>query len=148
MGNNPCIPYDVCVKAFAGNEADIVHWEQVHSIYLMYLWFCIHLILCRVWCVGFFISYSDFILFSGICYFILCHILCIWICLSVCLSVVVVFRWRFIFSQNYAEALVFSICNWQYYFKLNIFIYSTTVIYYWFLLFNSSFDLSYFHSIL
>ena len=28
MGNNPCIPYDVCVHAFAGKDADIVHWEQ------------------------------------------------------------------------------------------------------------------------
>ena len=29
MGNNPCLPYDVCVKTFAGLEADIIHWEQV-----------------------------------------------------------------------------------------------------------------------
>ena len=29
MGNNPCLPYDVCVKAFAGPEADIIQWEQV-----------------------------------------------------------------------------------------------------------------------
>lgn len=28
LGNNPCMPYDVCVKYFAGNDADIVHWEQ------------------------------------------------------------------------------------------------------------------------
>lgn len=28
MGNNPCLPYDVCVKTFAGTDADIVHWEQ------------------------------------------------------------------------------------------------------------------------
>lgn len=30
MGNNPCLPYDVCVKTFAGLEADIIQWEQVH----------------------------------------------------------------------------------------------------------------------
>ena len=29
MGNNPCLPYDVCVKTFAGPEADIIQWEQV-----------------------------------------------------------------------------------------------------------------------
>lgn len=28
MGNNPCLPYDLCVHAFAGKDADIVHWEQ------------------------------------------------------------------------------------------------------------------------
>lgn len=28
MGNNPCMPYDVCVKAFSGADVDIVHWEQ------------------------------------------------------------------------------------------------------------------------
>lgn len=28
LGNNPCMPYDVCIKYFAGNDADIVHWEQ------------------------------------------------------------------------------------------------------------------------
>lgn len=28
LGNNPCIPYDVCVKFFAGEDADMVHWEQ------------------------------------------------------------------------------------------------------------------------
>eukprot|EP00596_Hydrurales_sp_CCMP1899_P007177 CAMPEP_0119044184 /NCGR_PEP_ID=MMETSP1177-20130426/29321_1 /TAXON_ID=2985 /ORGANISM="Ochromonas sp, Strain CCMP1899" /LENGTH=376 /DNA_ID=CAMNT_0007013835 /DNA_START=275 /DNA_END=1402 /DNA_ORIENTATION=+ len=28
MGNNPCLPYDVCVKAFAGVEPDMVMWEQ------------------------------------------------------------------------------------------------------------------------
>ena len=28
MGNNPCLPYDACVRTFAGPEADIVHWEQ------------------------------------------------------------------------------------------------------------------------
>ena len=29
MGNNPCLPYDVCVKTFAGPEADIIQWEEV-----------------------------------------------------------------------------------------------------------------------
>jgi hypothetical protein len=28
LGNNPCVPYDVCIKYFAGLDADIVHWEQ------------------------------------------------------------------------------------------------------------------------
>lgn len=28
LGNNPCVPYDVCVKSFAGLDADLVHWEQ------------------------------------------------------------------------------------------------------------------------
>ena len=28
MGNNPCLPYDLCPRAFAGTDADIVHWEQ------------------------------------------------------------------------------------------------------------------------
>jgi len=28
LGNNPCTPYDVCVKFFAGLDADMVHWEQ------------------------------------------------------------------------------------------------------------------------
>jgi hypothetical protein len=28
LGNNPCVPYDVCIKFFAGLDADIVHWEQ------------------------------------------------------------------------------------------------------------------------
>lgn len=31
MGNNPCMPYDVCAKVFAGNDADIVHWEQTYN---------------------------------------------------------------------------------------------------------------------
>lgn len=30
LGNNPCTPYDVCVKFFAGVDADIVHWEQTY----------------------------------------------------------------------------------------------------------------------
>ena len=29
MGNNPCMPYDICVKAYAGLDADIIQWEQV-----------------------------------------------------------------------------------------------------------------------
>jgi hypothetical protein len=31
MGNNPCMPYDVCSKVFAGDDADIVHWEQTYN---------------------------------------------------------------------------------------------------------------------
>lgn len=30
LGNNPCTPYDVCVKYFGGLDADIVHWEQTY----------------------------------------------------------------------------------------------------------------------
>lgn len=30
LGNNPCTPYDVCVKLFGGIDADIVHWEQTY----------------------------------------------------------------------------------------------------------------------
>ena len=32
MGNNPCLPYDVCVQTFAGPDADIIQWEQVTII--------------------------------------------------------------------------------------------------------------------
>lgn len=32
MGNNPCLPYDVCVQTFAGADADIIQWEQVTII--------------------------------------------------------------------------------------------------------------------
>lgn len=28
---NPCIPYDLCVHAYAGREADMVHWEQDYN---------------------------------------------------------------------------------------------------------------------
>lgn len=28
LGNNPCVPYDICVTPFAGVDADVVHWEQ------------------------------------------------------------------------------------------------------------------------
>lgn len=28
LGNNPCMPYDLCIKFFAGYDADVVHWEQ------------------------------------------------------------------------------------------------------------------------
>ena len=28
LGNNPCIPYDICVTPFAGQDVDVVHWEQ------------------------------------------------------------------------------------------------------------------------
>ena len=31
MGNNPCMPYDICVRTFAGIDADIVHWEQSYN---------------------------------------------------------------------------------------------------------------------
>lgn len=31
LGNNPCMPYDICVKIFAGLDADIVHWEQTYN---------------------------------------------------------------------------------------------------------------------
>eukprot|EP01035_Chromulina_nebulosa_P024737 gene24737-32217_t len=31
MGNNPCVPYDMCPRAFAGLDADIVHWEQTYN---------------------------------------------------------------------------------------------------------------------
>lgn len=31
IGNNPCMPYDLCVKYFAGDDADIVYWEQLFS---------------------------------------------------------------------------------------------------------------------
>eukprot|EP01039_Chlorochromonas_danica_P002031 gene2031-2214_t len=30
LGNNPCVPYDVCVKYFAGLDADVVVWEQTY----------------------------------------------------------------------------------------------------------------------
>lgn len=28
LGNNPCMPYDLCIKFFAGFDADVVIWEQ------------------------------------------------------------------------------------------------------------------------
>jgi len=31
MGNNPCFPYDACVRTFAGDDADIIHWEQSYN---------------------------------------------------------------------------------------------------------------------
>ena len=31
MGNNPCMPYDICVRTFAGTDSDIVHWEQSYN---------------------------------------------------------------------------------------------------------------------
>ena len=30
LGNNPCTPYDVCIKYFAGLDADLVQWEQTY----------------------------------------------------------------------------------------------------------------------
>jgi hypothetical protein len=32
MGNNPCMPYDPCVRTYVGDDPDMVHWEQVHII--------------------------------------------------------------------------------------------------------------------
>ena len=31
LGNNPCMPYDICVRTFAGEDADIVVWEQTYN---------------------------------------------------------------------------------------------------------------------
>jgi hypothetical protein len=31
MENNPCVPYDLCVKPFAGDNADMIHWEQSYD---------------------------------------------------------------------------------------------------------------------
>jgi hypothetical protein len=31
LGNNPCFPYDICVKIFANVDADMVHWEQTYN---------------------------------------------------------------------------------------------------------------------
>jgi hypothetical protein len=31
MGNNPCLPYDICVSTFAGSDSDMVHWEQSYN---------------------------------------------------------------------------------------------------------------------
>ena len=31
LGNNTCVPYDLCVKTFAGLDADIVQWEQSYN---------------------------------------------------------------------------------------------------------------------
>jgi len=28
LGNNPCFPYDICMRTYCGEDADIVHWEQ------------------------------------------------------------------------------------------------------------------------
>lgn len=39
MGNNPCVPYDMCVHAFAGPEADLVHWVSVFIHLFKYLRF-------------------------------------------------------------------------------------------------------------
>jgi hypothetical protein len=33
MGNNPCVPYDLCPKTFAGADADLVHWEQSYNCF-------------------------------------------------------------------------------------------------------------------
>ncbi len=31
MGNNPCMPYNPCVRTFAGEGVDILHWEQEYN---------------------------------------------------------------------------------------------------------------------
>lgn len=31
IGNNPCIPYDLCPLTFAGSDVDMVHWEQSYN---------------------------------------------------------------------------------------------------------------------
>lgn len=31
ISNNPCLPYDACVSAFAGPEADLIHWEHSYN---------------------------------------------------------------------------------------------------------------------
>jgi hypothetical protein len=31
IGNNPCMPYDVCPLTFAGPDTDLVHWEQTYN---------------------------------------------------------------------------------------------------------------------
>lgn len=31
IGNNPCMPYDLCPLTFAGADADLVHWEQTYN---------------------------------------------------------------------------------------------------------------------
>lgn len=31
IGNNPCIPYDLCTRTFAGSDADLVHWEKSYN---------------------------------------------------------------------------------------------------------------------
>ena len=31
MGNNPCKPYDICVRTFCGDDADVVVWEQSYN---------------------------------------------------------------------------------------------------------------------
>jgi hypothetical protein len=31
LGNNPCLPYDLCVKEYSGLDADVVHWEQSYN---------------------------------------------------------------------------------------------------------------------
>lgn len=32
-GNNPCMPYDACVETIAGNDVDMVHWEQSYNCF-------------------------------------------------------------------------------------------------------------------
>lgn len=30
LGNNPCMPYDLCMRYFVGEDADLVQWEQTY----------------------------------------------------------------------------------------------------------------------
>ena len=32
-GNNPCFPYDPCVRTIAGDDSDMVHWEQSYNCF-------------------------------------------------------------------------------------------------------------------
>lgn len=31
IGNQPCVPYDICVEALAGHDVDLVHWEHSYD---------------------------------------------------------------------------------------------------------------------
>ena len=33
LGNNPCVPYDLCPRTFAGEDADLVLWEQSYNCF-------------------------------------------------------------------------------------------------------------------
>lgn len=30
LGNNPCMPYDMCMRYFVGEDADLIQWEQTY----------------------------------------------------------------------------------------------------------------------
>ena len=36
IGNNPCLPYDLCPRVFAGADADLIQWEQVSCSTVQY----------------------------------------------------------------------------------------------------------------